>query len=105
MKTLNIIVKTPGDGDPLDMVEEFATVQGGRMTTVGYKFEHADGKMYGDYIMIPKNLNREQLENAIHFVIGMAFSMEDELIREESGYYDDYEQDPADNADKAPFPD
>ena len=58
MKALNIIVKAPGDGDPLGMVEEAATVQGGRMTTVGYKFEHADGKMYGDYMTPPKEEDR-----------------------------------------------
>ncbi|MBQ9662229.1 MAG: hypothetical protein IJV40_03640 [Oscillospiraceae bacterium] len=90
MKELHIIVKIPGNGDPLNMREETTLVQGGRMASIGYKFVHEDDKLYGDYILVPRKLDREQLESAMHFVTGMAFAAEDELFKKEQGYYDDY---------------
>lgn len=105
MKELHIIVKIPGNGDPLDMTGDNVLVQGGRMASVGYKFKHVDDQIYGDYILVPKTMDREQMENAIHFVTGLAFAAEDELFKKESGYYDDYGEDPADGVGQTFSPD
>lgn len=52
MKELQIIVKMPDDGNPLNLDPAFAKTPDETRITVGYKFKHADGKEYGNYIYI-----------------------------------------------------
>lgn len=52
MGEVYIILKSPDDGDPLDMGIKHPEPRADTMT-VGVKFKHSDGKFYGNYVYLP----------------------------------------------------
>ena len=73
MKELHIIIKVPGNGDPLDIRSESPVLaQGGRMASVAWKFKHGDN-WYGDYFLIPKKSSKRELMRSIKLAAESAF--------------------------------
>lgn len=80
MKSLQIIIKTPDDGDPLNCLAEPKEPNENTMT-VGYKFQHKDGNWYGEYITIAfSSMTDETLMIAIQLMIRQANSTERRLL-------------------------
>lgn len=77
MKELQIIIKRPSDGDPLNLQSEGKPMHG--CMTVGYKFQHTDGNMYGDYVFIDESMPEEIVLETIRILVRQAFETEKEL--------------------------
>lgn len=89
MRELHIIIKAPDDGNPLDMLGKPPVLVETR-ATIGYRFLHADGNWYGDYISVPIGMDQNDVKKGVDLVMNMAYSTEDELFKKEQGYYDNY---------------
>ncbi len=76
MKELQIIVKDHSDGNPLNLPKGGAPIDG---MTIGWKFEHTDGKMYGDYIAVPEGAPEELVIEVIGLLTRQAYLTEREL--------------------------
>ena len=75
MKELLIIVKTPDDGNPLNMPT--AKIGYDKYMTVGFKFRHTDGEDYGDYICLPIDETSEgDILDAIQMMARTAYQTE-----------------------------
>ena len=86
MKELQIIVKRPDDGNPLN--QEKGVEPNGNMISVGFKFRDETGKWYGDYILLGPGFDRGAVTEAVELLLGQAYRTEAELIRKEDGYYE-----------------
>ena len=72
MKELQIIIKSPYDGNPLNQ-------QDGTMT-VGWKFEAENGKLYGDYVILDQNTSDDVILEAIRLQLNQARETERAII-------------------------
>ena len=70
MKELQIIVKTPDDGEP-----------DAKRVTVGYKFMHTDGLWYGDWVKACANcISEGTVLQAIQLLVKTAYQAERRLL-------------------------
>ena len=83
MKSLQIIIKSPDDGDPLNCLAE-PKEPNENVMTVGYKFRHTDGQWYGEHITIAFcSMTEETLMIAIGLLMRQASSTERRLLEDE----------------------
>ena len=78
MKELQIIVKTPDDGNPLNLRYGWSPHENG--ITVGWKLTMEDGQDYGTYYVIPESTTQEEdLANAVRLAFDHAMATKDHL--------------------------
>lgn len=82
MKELQIIIKKPYDGNPLNQPEGAESTPNGIMT-VGWKFESENGKCYGDYVILDQNTSDDVILEVIRLQLDQARETERAIIREE----------------------
>lgn len=79
MKELQIIIKRPYDGNPLNQQEGAESIPNGTMT-VGWKFEAENGTLYGDYVILDQNTSDDVILEAIRLQLNQARETERAII-------------------------
>ena len=79
MKELQIIIKKPYDGNPLNQQEGADSIPNGTMT-VGWKFDAENGKLYGDYVILDQNTSDDVILDAIRLQLHQAREAEMAII-------------------------
>lgn len=79
MKELQIIIKNPDDGNPLNL--EHGRAPEARRMTVGYKFPYG-GSWYGDYISLEADTESATVLQAIKLLLGQSKLTEERLMEE-----------------------
>lgn len=79
MKELQIIIKRPYDGNPLNQQEGAESIPNGTMT-VGWKFEADNGKLYGDYVILDQNTSDDVILEVIRLQLNQARETERAII-------------------------
>lgn len=75
MKELQIIIKQPDDGNPLNLPNPKKGYD--KYMTIGWKFEHTDGKMYGDYICLQiEGTDEEAILKHLDILVRQAYETE-----------------------------
>lgn len=75
MKELQIIIKRPYDGNPLNRLKCISAMD--NKLSVGWKFQSDTGKFYGDYLLLDANSSVNEIAEAVSLMLKQAFQIEE----------------------------